>query len=211
MTPREDDRRAQLFQAALPIFERFGYRKSTVEEICREAGMSKRTFYEEFRDKADFFGHLVLDQAQGLLARWRSETDHEPTARARMEALIDMYISACGSTPVLQCMFENDGSRVAVDRAFSAENVKPLTAAMIPVMEQGMASGELRAHDPEIIARIIGLMLDSMFCILPRLFRECPIEPDEDFVRELKAFIVHGLLARPGDEPAGPPASRGTA
>ncbi|HPF36357.1 TetR/AcrR family transcriptional regulator [bacterium] len=196
MAPHDVERRAQLFGAALPIFERFGYRKSTVEEICREAGMSKRTFYEEFRDKADFFGHLVLHQALGLLDRWREETAQEPTAAARLEALVDMYIHACIHTPVLQCMFENDESREAVDRAFTVENVKPLAAAMVPVMEQGMATGELRPHDPEITARIIGLLLDSVFIILPQMFRECRIETDEAFVREMKAFIVHGLLAR---------------
>lgn len=196
MTPHDGERRAQLFLAALPIFERYGYRKSTVEEICREAGMSKRTFYEEFRDKADFFGHLVLHQALGLLNRWREETAHAPSARARLEALIDMYITACADTPVLQCMFESDESREAVDRAFNAENVKPLAGAMVPVMEQGLASGELRPHDPEVVALIIGMMLDSMFIILPQMFRACPMDLDEHFVRELKAFIVHGLLAR---------------
>ena len=67
---------------------------------------------------------------------------------------------------------------------------------MIPVMEQGIASGELRPHDPEVTARIIGLLLDSVFIILPQMFRECRIETDEAFVREMKAFIVHGLLAR---------------
>lgn len=211
MTVRDDDRRAQLFGAALPLFERYGYRKTTVEEICRGAGMSKRTFYEEFRDKADFFGHLVLDQALGLLEGWRRDTEAEPTARARLESLIDLYIGACGATPVLRCMFECDESREAVDKAFSAENVKPLAAALIPTMEMGMASGELRPLDAEVVARIIGLMLDSMFCILPQLFRECPLEPDEAFVRELKAFIVHGLLARGETSRRDSPATRGTA
>jgi len=43
-------KRGRFFSTAEPLFERFGYRKTTIEDVCRAAGMSKRTFYELFKD-----------------------------------------------------------------------------------------------------------------------------------------------------------------
>ena len=42
---------ARLMGAAKALFFRFGIRKVSVEEICREAGLSKMTFYRHFKDK----------------------------------------------------------------------------------------------------------------------------------------------------------------
>jgi len=42
---------ARLMGAAKALFFRFGIRKVSVEEICREAGLSKMTFYRYFKDK----------------------------------------------------------------------------------------------------------------------------------------------------------------
>lgn len=196
MALREDDRRKQLFAAAQPLFGRFGYRKTTIEEICREAGMSKRTFYEEFRDKGDFFGHVILDEAKQFLEEWSRDVESMPTARERIEALVDRYIVVCKGPSLYRLVFECDESREAVEKVFTTENVEPMNQAMIPTMEMGMETGELRQHDPDTVSLILGMMLDSIFVILPQLFRNCTLDYDDTFIAEMKAFIVHGLLAR---------------
>lgn len=196
MSRREDERRAQLYAAARPLFDRFGYRKTTIEEICRDAGMSKRTFYAEFRDKGDFFGHVVLDEARLFLEEWNEAIVTMPTARERIEALVDRYIDDCTGPSLYRVVFECDESREAVEEVFTTENIEPLAEALVPTMEMGMESGELRRHDPATMSMVIGMMLDSTFCILPQLFRNVTLDYDARFIDEFKAFIVHGLLAR---------------
>jgi AcrR family transcriptional regulator len=185
-----------LFTGACPLFDRFGYRKTTVEEICSAAGISKRTFYEEFQDKADFFGRLMLDRALFFLREWQKESEPIDSAVERIELLIDRYIAITEKAPIFRLMFESQETLDAVSDAFSEEGFGPLTAAMVPTLEMGMKSGELRPMNAENTAAIIGTMLDSFFFILPQLFRNCPLSMDENFVPELKTFIIHGLLAR---------------
>ncbi len=36
-------------------FARFGFKKTTVDEISRDAGISKKTLYENFKNKEDLF------------------------------------------------------------------------------------------------------------------------------------------------------------
>ena len=45
-----------------------GFSASTVEDICAQAGVSRRTFYENFRDKNDCFLTSYRQHAQELMA-----------------------------------------------------------------------------------------------------------------------------------------------
>lgn len=48
---RKQKTRAALLEAGGKIFWKYGIRKATVEDICKEAGVSKMTFYRFFENK----------------------------------------------------------------------------------------------------------------------------------------------------------------
>jgi AcrR family transcriptional regulator len=50
---RSSRKHAQIIQTAERLFSRFGARRITVEEICREADVSKMTFYKYFSNKVE--------------------------------------------------------------------------------------------------------------------------------------------------------------
>lgn len=52
-------RRLLLFQAAADLFTKYGYRKTSVEDITKAAGVSKGSLYLEFRSKEELFEALV--------------------------------------------------------------------------------------------------------------------------------------------------------
>ena len=47
------DTEQSILELARKRFERFGYRKTTIDEICRDGGISKKTLYRHFRDKEE--------------------------------------------------------------------------------------------------------------------------------------------------------------
>jgi len=49
--PTTQDKRQGLMEAGEELFSKFGARRTTVEEVCRAAGVSKMTFYKHFRNK----------------------------------------------------------------------------------------------------------------------------------------------------------------
>ena len=57
---RTSKKQQQLIMAAGELFHRHGMRRVTIEEICREAGVSKMTFYKYFTDKWNI-ARSVLD------------------------------------------------------------------------------------------------------------------------------------------------------
>ncbi|MCQ2004482.1 TetR/AcrR family transcriptional regulator [Rhizobium sp. NRK18] len=62
-----EERRARILAAAEKTFMTSGYGRATMEEIARNSGMSKKTLYQFFSDKAQIFEALV--EAQDLPPR----------------------------------------------------------------------------------------------------------------------------------------------
>lgn len=66
-----EEKRLDIIQRASLVFMRFGIKSVTLDDLCRELGMSKKTLYKYFEDKNDlikktFEFHLENDKQQCL-------------------------------------------------------------------------------------------------------------------------------------------------
>jgi AcrR family transcriptional regulator len=66
----QDTKRAALLATAETMFSRFGARRVTVEELCRQAGTSKMTFYRHFRNKKDLVRQLHDELVESGFAKF---------------------------------------------------------------------------------------------------------------------------------------------
>jgi len=85
---RFDQQRARLVEAAAMVFADVGYARATVEAIVQRAGMSRRTFYEHFRDVKDALHHVhsfLAGQAFQLIEAALKEIE-DPLERIRVGA-----------------------------------------------------------------------------------------------------------------------------
>lgn len=69
LSERRSETRTRLLRAAAAVFSAKSLPEATVEEILREAGVSRRTFYQFFADKVDLLGALYADAVNRLHAR----------------------------------------------------------------------------------------------------------------------------------------------
>jgi AcrR family transcriptional regulator len=60
---RQDKRRAVL-DGALVVFAQDGYTRASIDNIARAAGVSTRTIYNQFGDKAGLFEAVIVDSAR---------------------------------------------------------------------------------------------------------------------------------------------------
>jgi AcrR family transcriptional regulator len=73
------DKRRAILAAALTVFARDGYTRATIDAISAAAGVSTRTVYNHFRDKAQLFQTVIQESATRV-------------AEAQI-ALVDRYLS----------------------------------------------------------------------------------------------------------------------
>ncbi|MDC0747932.1 TetR/AcrR family transcriptional regulator [Polyangium mundeleinium] len=97
----EDPRRRKLMDAALTVFTRFGFRKASMDEVARAAGISRQGLYLHFATKEDLFCASVeyllvtaLASATAVLAD--AELPLEKRLVAAFDAWVGRFVGALG-------------------------------------------------------------------------------------------------------------------
>jgi len=132
-----------------------GYEATSVAQLCRLAGVSKRTFYEQFNNKdACLFAaseRIMRCASARIEAAQRTEPDWESGMRAGMRALVQGVADERHAVGLVLFALESPGARVAVreDRArLELERMVgqgfdgvPCGAALPPVLVKALAGG----------------------------------------------------------------------
>ncbi len=66
----DDQIKNTILEIALKLFQRFGYQKTTVEEIAREAQIGKGTVYLHFASKEEILLTLIQNYHQAMIEEW---------------------------------------------------------------------------------------------------------------------------------------------
>ena len=83
-----DPKRAQLLTAAKALIWKHGMRRVSIEEICKEAGVSRMTFYKHFRDKDSIVLTILEALEKEGLERYRTIMKSELPFPDKVKALI---------------------------------------------------------------------------------------------------------------------------
>jgi len=161
-----EDRRAEILAAARACFIRNGYAHTRVEDIAREAGLSKGGVYCHFSTKREIFDALYSEQQARTAAVVVDSADSGAPAAALLARL---------GSAVVQNFAEDDkdhgkflivlaemGIREpeVLDRVAGAHwrYVESLTS----ILSKGQASGELREVDSEAVALCLKFFVDGI-------------------------------------------------
>ncbi len=98
---RRADRRARLLRAGLALFTGTGFAATRISELCTEAGVSTRNFYEEFASKEDLLRELhdlinatAYDRVRSTLAQLESDD-----LSLRITTLLDVFVRSVTADP----------------------------------------------------------------------------------------------------------------
>ena len=149
---QESGLRSRLTEAGLVAFARYGYAKTTVDDVIRLAGTSRATFYRYFENKRALFTELSGDCFRELraLADRLGALRPEEDARARLRVFLADYDALhVRFSGVIRAWTDNVAP---LDRALAEEAdtafVKLVTAFCGPIDATGATSEvptELRA------------------------------------------------------------------
>jgi len=190
--------RDKVLDAADRLLGRLGYRKTTMDDLAREAGIGRRTIYLYFSSKEEVFFASIDRVVERMLEELRRiAVVHEPastrlarmlTARVllRFDSVRDYYQSLDELLGALRAGYLERRER------WFADEVRVLAE----VIAAGVASGELAAEDPEAAARTLVLATNSL---LPWSLSARQLGSRKDVERDVHAIadlLLGGLAAR---------------
>lgn len=162
--------------------ERFGYSKTTLDDVAREMHISKKTIYVHFDGKREIYRFIVERQAAQEKLRMRAMVAQMPTYRQKVETIVRFALSAgrahIEETSEAEWMQEFE---VAADAFRTAHG--DLTRELV---SEGMAAGEFPAGDPELVEKMVGAMVIEYLLIVNH---QPEYDRDDELMERILRFI----------------------
>jgi len=84
----KDTRDSLIVTAARRLFGKYGLRKTTVDEIAREAGVGKGTIYNYYKSKEEIFQAVVEEEAQIFKKEIKKAVNSQDTPEKKLRAYV---------------------------------------------------------------------------------------------------------------------------
>jgi AcrR family transcriptional regulator len=188
---REQTSRKKLVEAGKVLIFKYGYRKVTVEEICKAAAISKMTFYRFFKNKMDLVNFIMTEIADEGWARYQEIRNRDISFEDKIRSTVQMKYEAAEqySDDLLKDIYSDpDTSLMTFLQKLSAETMAQVMEDYKLAQEQGHIRKDLNLDFiPYFLNQINNLVNDP---VLLGLYNGNLRE----VMKELTNFFFYGIL-----------------
>ena len=180
--------RERVLQAADRLWSERGVHGASLEDIARDAAITKPTVYYYFRDKAGLVTEVVCSVLEQHGAGLRTATRSAAASRERLVAAAAYLIRAQCSAPRL---LRDAGVPLTIDQQSQTRSAffRHFFSPLQQVLDDGVRAGELRPIDTAFAAQALLNLID------PWTAREArPGGRDaEQLAADIVALVVDGI------------------
>lgn len=175
--------------------ERFGFKKTTMDEISKDCKISKKTIYEHFNDKEDMFKCLLLRECHKTVDILFSQIGEVSDPLERLTLLIRKAIAYFNQDNFITRILKDDELFLAfVNRKYHEIIDEEIIAIIVQIIREGKQQGKFRDVDETTVA-YAGFKLFQAFSYA----RTGPLrqaQNEQDYTEALIDFIVNGLVKK---------------
>lgn len=161
---------------------RYGYAKTTLDEIAKELRISKKTIYVHFDGKREIYEHVVGRIADQERLRMRALVSTLPTTRKKVEALTRFVISSARAhieeTTEDEWMQEYEVAGDAFRKAHGD--------LLRELIDEGMRSGEFPPGDANLTEKLVAAMVVEYLVMVNA---DPSYDRDDEVIERLLRFV----------------------
>ena len=117
---KRQERAERILDAAAELMLRWGYRKTTVDDVARQAGVAKGTIYLHWKTRESLFEAVVIREGLRVVKEYAEHLENDPEG-ATLTALIRQAITTTMNSPLLSATLRQD-SEILGDMAHSGSS-----------------------------------------------------------------------------------------
>lgn len=194
---RVDDIKNLILDKAKERFDRFGYKKTTMDELSRDCKISKKTIYEHFNDKEDLFTNLMLRENYKVRKMLLDDIEEIADPLEKIIQLIKTSIDFFNDDNFLTRLYKADETLFSnFISSKSASMMRVSTISIVAdIISEGKKQGKFRDIDEEVIA-YAGVRLFEAFSYMRSMeFSQEKVEQGY-YTDVLIDFIAHAIVKR---------------
>jgi AcrR family transcriptional regulator len=187
-----DERLKRILKAGEAHFKRNGFRKASLDDICKQAGISKPTFYKYFNKKETLFFAVMIYLSRDWFTRYNKRSREAQTATDKLSVFLEVTEEYLRSTSLLTETFRTSPElyKSWAGHPLNIENYLASVDFVEKIIREGIAAGEFRVSDPRRTAHVI--VLSSMLFVvfepeMPGIIKKT----DASFLFDL---LQHGII-----------------
>lgn len=189
--------RARLIRAATRLFASQGYKRTSMEDVAREAHVAKGTVYVHFKNKQDLLMEAISDEKKRYAALFLPLFKEELAPEVRLRRYLELGFTSIRSAPLVAKLLSGDREIFAVLDDLGPEFRDQLERgqqAGMAMLLQGVGQFDSLSAEEQAarVKTLVGLMYASPVFMDDRLVGE--LSP-ERYAQALARTIVQGIGA----------------
>lgn len=177
--------RHRILDAALTVMSRYGLARLALEDVAREAGVSRQTVYRYVGNRDGLIGDTIVREEQVFLERMRQAAGRHEELRPALEASIAAALTMAREHPLLDRLLATEPEALL---PFLTDGSGPVLSAARPVVVEllGRYVPHLDASDLERTADVASRLIVS--------YAVSPVdEPVDQLAEGLATLLVEGV------------------
>jgi len=151
-----------ILKSAKKLFWKYGIQKVTVEEICKEAGISKMTFYRRYVNKDHAAAEILEEIMQDGVRKYKAIMSQQKSFPEKVNEVLEMeYDEATNLSPeFIKDIYQKDDSELSdIIQKYTEISQKLLIKDFENAKKEGWVRAEVK---PDFIIYMLNLLQEKL-------------------------------------------------
>jgi AcrR family transcriptional regulator len=190
---RKERKKESILLAAQELFQVYGFKKVSINDIAGKAGVSQVTIYNHFGSKDDLVREIARTQFENMLEKYREIIKSDMPFPEKMETIVfdKTQIAAQYHGEFTQTLLRSDPQMRQFVESLWQKDVNQMT---LDLLEDGRRQGFV---SPDISRKAIMLYLEifrrGVFASTDLI---AGLKPNVKLFRELNFIFIYGLVGK---------------
>lgn len=190
----KEEIRDQIVECARQIFSKYGFRKSTMEDVARAAGKGKSSIYYYFESKEEIYKAVIEKEAIILKSEIQQALSliHDPVEKIKVYVTVRMktILALINFYGAIRTEFLSHQDFInKIREKYDHEEIRLVES----ILKEGVIMNKLTIDNTEFAA--IGIVTALKGLEIPLATHNQPINPD-DRIKHLLEILFYGITKR---------------
>ncbi len=195
--PQNDAVRLSILEAARELFTRYGYKKTTMEDIAQALGKGKSSLYYYFKNKEEIFQAVIDSEEEILFSKLRAVVDSELSPQEKMRKYVEVRMETLRE-------LENYHKAISEDMIagfdfldhMKGRGEKEETALIKEILDEGVDSEMFMVKNSQLAAFAISTALKGLEFPLFRSPESKSFDDLKGQIPNASNILFYGLMKR---------------